>query len=121
MIRRSGEVEPEKPERTTGTELRWLVSRHDGAPNFELRKFTIRPGGRIPRHMHPDIEHEQYVLRGKMAIGIGDEVFEVKEGDAVYIPAGTPHWYANDGDEDVEFICVIPKKDNYETVYSGEC
>ncbi len=121
MIRRSGEVQAERPDRAVNTELRWLISARDGAPNFEMRKFTLKPGGRIPKHMHPDIEHEQYILKGRMVIGIGDKEHEVKEGDAVYIPAGTPHWYMNNGDEDVEFICVIPRREKYDTIYVGEC
>ncbi|MDJ0269338.1 MAG: cupin domain-containing protein [Aigarchaeota archaeon] len=121
MIRRSGEVRAEQPDRAVNTELRWLISARDGAPNFEMRKFTLKPGGRIPKHMHPDIEHEQYILRGRMVIGIGDEEHEVKEGDAVYIPAGTPHWYFNNSSEDVEFICVIPRREKYDTIYVGEC
>jgi quercetin dioxygenase-like cupin family protein len=36
------------------------------------------------------------------------EVFTVKAGDVVFIPAGAPHWYVNNGDEDFEFLCIIP-------------
>ncbi len=40
---------------------------------------------------------------------IGDETIEVRQGDVVYIPAGTPHWYrAKEGDEPFEFLCVVP-------------
>lgn len=106
-----------KVEQGEGVEMKWLINREDGAENFEMRIFRIKPGGRIPKHMHPEIDHEQYVLKGRMKIGIGDEVHSIKAGDAVYIPAGTFHWYVNDGDEDVEFICVIPKKNEYKTIY----
>ena len=94
--------------------------RHDGAPNFELRKFTIKPGGSIPRHYHPDIEHEQYVLSGDYQVGIGEEVHRVKEGDSLFIPAGTIHWYDNKGKEAAEFLCIVPKKDRYDAVYLEE-
>lgn len=116
-IKRAGKVKPQKVEKAVMTEIEWLVDRHDGAPNFEMRKFTIRPGGRIPRHYHPDIEHEQYVLRGKYKVGIGKEVHEVKAGDSIYIPSGTPHWYENSGKEDAEFLCIVPKTQRYDSIY----
>lgn len=100
-----------------GTEIEWLVDRHDGAPNFEMRRFKIKTGGYIPSHYHPDIEHEQYVLKGKYEVGLDAEVFEVKEGDSLFIPKGVRHWYKNTGDRDAEFLCIIPKTETYDTVY----
>jgi quercetin dioxygenase-like cupin family protein len=116
-VKPEGTVKPQKVEKAVKTEIEWLVDRHDGAPNFEMRKFTIKPGGSIPRHFHPDIEHEQYVLKGTYKIGIGDKVKEVKAGDSVYIPPGTPHWYENSGKENAEFLCIVPKKEKYDSVY----
>ena len=116
-IKPAGKVTPQKVDKAVKTEIEWLVDRHDGAPNFEMRKFTIKPGGSIPRHYHPDIEHEQYVLKGKYKIGIGDRVHQVKAGDSVYIPPKTPHWYENTGKEDAEFICIVPKTEKYESIY----
>jgi quercetin dioxygenase-like cupin family protein len=79
----------------------------DQAPNFAMRRFIMQPGGGIPAHTNT-VEHEQYVLRGRARIGIGDKVHEVKAGDVAYIPAGTPHWYEVQGDEPFEFLCVVP-------------
>jgi len=116
-IRRAGKAKPQKVDRAVMTSISWLVDRNDGAPNFEMRKFVIRPGGSIPSHRHPDIEHEQYVLKGRYRVGIGDEVFEVGEGDSIFIPSGTPHWYKNTGKVNAEFLCIVPKKEKYESVY----
>jgi quercetin dioxygenase-like cupin family protein len=116
-VKPKGTVEPQKVEKAVKTEIEWLVDRHDGAPNFEMRKFTIKPGGSIPRHYHPDIEHEQYVLKGRYRVGIGDKVHEVKEGDSIYISAGKIHWYENTGKENAEFLCIVPKKAKYDSVY----
>ncbi len=63
----------------------------------------------MPAHTNT-VEHEQYVLRGRAKIGIGDEVVEVEKDDVVFIPAGTPHWYQAEGDEPFEFICVVPNR-----------
>ena len=117
-LKRAGKTTPQKVENAVGAEFEWLVDRHDGAPNFEMRKFTIKPGGSIPKHYHPDIEHEQYVLKGRYNVGVGDRVYEVGEGDSTYIPSGTVHWYENTGNENAEFLCIVPKKEKYDTVYA---
>ncbi len=76
-------------------------------PNFAMRRFVMQPGGGMPAHTNT-VEHEQYVLRGRASIGIGDKTVDVREGDVVYIPAGTPHWYQATGTEPFEFLCVVP-------------
>jgi quercetin dioxygenase-like cupin family protein len=119
-VKPAGKVASQKVERAIRTEIAWLVDRHDGAPNFEMRKFVIKPGGSIPKHYHPDIEHEQYVLKGNYKIGIGDRVYDVREGDSVFIPSGTLHWYENTGKVNAEFLCMVPKKEKYESVYMEE-
>jgi quercetin dioxygenase-like cupin family protein len=65
----------------------------------------------MPNHTNM-VEHEQYVLRGHASIGIGDETFVVRTGDAVFIPQGIPHWYKNTGEENFEFLCIIPNKED---------
>jgi quercetin dioxygenase-like cupin family protein len=120
VVKTKGQVEAKHVETAVKTEIEWLIDRHDGAPNFELRKFRIRPGGSIPKHYHPDIEHEQYVLSGDYEVGLGKEVYKVKAGDSLFIPAGTVHWYKNAGKKDAEFLCIVPKVENYESVYLDE-
>jgi len=117
VVKAKGEVAAKPVDRAVKTEIEWLIDRNDGAPNFELRKFRIKPGGSIPRHYHPSIEHEQYVLSGSYEVGIGEKVHRLKAGDSVYIPAGTVHWYNNDGRGDAEFLCIIPKVEKYEAIY----
>ncbi len=88
------------------TESQVLIGAEDGAPNFALRRFIMGDGGGMPRHTNT-VEHEQYVLRGRARIGVGDRVHEVAAGHALYIPAGTPHFYEV-VEAPFEFICVVP-------------
>ena len=90
------------------TTFQVLISDQEG-PNFAMRRFIMEPGGGMPNHINT-VEHEQYVLKGHANIGIGDEILEVKAGDVVFIPAGVPHWYQNIGEENFEFLCLIPNK-----------
>ncbi len=91
----------------------------DEAPNFVMRRFIMEPGGGMPPHTNR-VEHEQYVLRGKAKIGIGDEVVVVEKDDVVYIPAGAPHWYRVEGDEPFEFLCVVPNLPDEVELLQGE-
>lgn len=87
-------------------------------PHFSLRKFTMQPGGGMPRHTNT-VEHEQYVLRGRGRIGIGDEVFDVETDDVVFIPAGVPHWYEAVGDGPFEFLCAVPNRPDRIDIVEG--
>ncbi len=89
------------------TSIQILISPEEG-PHFAMRRFTMKPGGGMPRHTNA-VEHEQYVLQGRARITIGDEVYEVRAGDVVFIPAGAPHSYENTGTEDFVFLCLVPK------------
>jgi len=83
-----------------------LLGEADGTPHFAMRRFTMGEGGGMPRHTN-QVEHEQYVLRGRARITIGDAVHEVGPDDVLYIPAGMPHSYeVTEGP--FEFLCMVP-------------
>src|SRR5512132_1295372 len=109
-IKHSNDVEAKNVAAGKDTTIQVLISSQEG-PNFALRKFSMQPGGGMPRHTNT-VEHEQYVLRGNAKIGIGEETYEVKQGDVVFIPEGVIHFYENVGDEPFEFLCIIPNKED---------
>jgi quercetin dioxygenase-like cupin family protein len=90
------------------TTIQVLISASEG-PNFAMRRFVMKRGGFMPSHTNT-VEHEQYVLRGRASISVNGQVYAVKAGDVVFIPEGAPHWYVNNGDEDFEFLCIIPNQ-----------
>jgi len=94
-----------------GTSMQVLIG-SDIAPNFVMRRFIMELGGGMPNHTN-SIEHEQFILRGRAMVGIGKDIHEVKSGDVVFIPKGTPHWYKAEGDEPFEFICVVPNETDH--------
>lgn len=89
-----------------GTRRQVLIGPDEG-PNFALRKFIMDPGGGMPLHTN-QVEHEQYVLRGRARVTIGEETLEVEKDDVVFIPGGVPHSYQALGEEPFEFLCVVP-------------
>lgn len=88
------------------TDSQVLLGPADGMPNFAMRRFTMGPGGGMPRHTNT-VEHEQYVLHGRARVGIGDQVHYVGPDDVLYIPAGVPHFYEV-VQAPFQFLCVVP-------------
>lgn len=110
-LRRRNDIEYESVQAADGLSKGVLIAEEHGAPTFAIRRFTLDPGAQVPKHTNA-VEHEQYVLEGEYVVGIGDEEYEVGPGDSLLIPAGTVHWYRNDGDEPGAFICAVPNGDD---------
>ena len=89
-----------------GGSMSVLIS-SDDAPHFAMRKFIIKKDGSVPLHTN-SVEHEQYVLKGSAKVVIGEEQTVAKKDDVLFIPAGVPHSYEVVGDEDYEFLCLVP-------------
>lgn len=99
-----------------GVSMKMLIST-DEAEHFAMRQFSIDVDGFMPLHTNT-VEHEQFVLQGRAKVVVGDETFEAKKGDVLYIPAGVAHMYETLGDEAYEFLCLVPKKDDVISVIS---
>ena len=110
-VKRAESIEYERVGAAEGLRKGVLVDSEDGAPNFAIRRFTIDGGASVPKHTN-EIEHEQYVLEGEYVVGIDDEEHVVSAGDSIFIPAGTVHWYRNEGEEPGAFICAVPNGDD---------
>lgn len=124
VIRRSEDIDYTAVDAATGLEKGVLVNSDHGAADVALRRFTLAPGGEVPKHTN-EIEHDQYVLSGEYVVGIADgdgtsEEVTVSAGDSLHIPAGTVHWYRNDGDEEGAFLCAVPTGDDEIRLVEGE-
>ncbi len=86
---------------------RILIGPAQGAPHYVMRLFTLGKDGATPYHAHP-WEHEAFIVRGKCTIRSEDKEFNLVAGDFAYVPANDPHQFINAGDDDLEFICVVP-------------
>jgi quercetin dioxygenase-like cupin family protein len=83
-----------------------LVGPAQGKTGFALRRFVMGYGGGMPLHTNL-VEHQQYVLRGRARIRLGDRSVEVAPDHTLFIPAGMPHSYEV-LEAPFEFICVVP-------------
>lgn len=115
MIQRELSAVPATPQKAgKGVSMKMLLSLED-VPNFAMRCFSIEAGGHMPHHTNT-VEHEQFVLSGRARVRVGDESFEAKAGDILYIPANAPHSYETIGDEAYTFLCLVPKGEDCITI-----
>ena len=126
VVKRGEDVRYEPVDAAPGLSKGVLIDESDGAPTFAMRRFELEPGAEVPRHTNA-VEHEQYVLDGEYTVGIreasetphadgeavdDEEEHTVAAGDSLFIPAGVVHWYRNEGDDPVAFICAVPTGDD---------
>jgi quercetin dioxygenase-like cupin family protein len=102
-------------------QVRWLVSRSDGAPNFAMRLFEIAPGGYTPHHHHP-YEHEIFILSGQGEVLEGETPRPLTSGDVALIQPNEVHQFRNTGHEVLRMLCLIPNEADLRTAdQQAEC
>lgn len=110
VVKRSTEAPCAPVAAGAATEMAVLIGPEDGAPNFAMRRFVMGEGGGMPRHTNR-VEHEQYVVRGRAKVTVGDTVHAVGAGDVLLIPAGAPHSYQV-VEAPFEFLCMVPNRED---------
>ncbi|MBW4706446.1 cupin domain-containing protein [Roseobacter sp. YSTF-M11] len=69
-----------------------------------VSKLTLKPGGRIPLHIHPGDEHAVMIVGGAALMPNGKEV-SLPAGTPMFFPAGQVHGgVTNQGDTDIEIV-----------------
>jgi quercetin dioxygenase-like cupin family protein len=63
-------------------------------------KSTTGQSGKT--HRHPNADEVIFVFKGKVEVRVGEETLLLQPGDALTVPANTPHRIENAGSEDAE-------------------
>jgi mannose-6-phosphate isomerase-like protein (cupin superfamily) len=89
-----------------GSEIRELLAHRNSAiRNQSLAEARLPAGASTQEHYHPLAEEIYFITHGTGKIRIGDEVRDVKVGDAVAIPPGSRHKLWNTGTETLRLLC----------------
>lgn len=89
-----------------GSSIRELAGPPTGnAANQSLAEATVEPGGETVLHHHVRSEEIYLFTAGSGRMRLGDEEADVRAGDAVVIPPGTPHNLRNTGDAPMKLLC----------------
>lgn len=76
------------------------------AKTFSMGYVSLDPrGGQVPWH-NQEQEEVYFIVEGTGEMCLGDEVRELRAGQAVYIPPGVFHQLSNKGDEVLRMIYV---------------
>ncbi|MFB0555008.1 MAG: cupin domain-containing protein [Phycisphaerae bacterium] len=88
-------------------QIRWLISKADGAENFAMRMFELQPGGLTPLHTHPH-EHEVFVIEGQGLFIYEGQEYEFGPEYVIFVPGGKEHQFRNTGNSVLRILCLIP-------------
>jgi mannose-6-phosphate isomerase-like protein (cupin superfamily) len=73
-----------------------LTSQH--LKSMEFMAYAMIPAGNALEEHIDEVEEIYFILNGGGLMKVGDEEREVKEGDAIWLPAGEPHGLKNNKD-----------------------
>jgi mannose-6-phosphate isomerase-like protein (cupin superfamily) len=89
-----------------GSTIRELAGVPSGnAANQSLAEATVPPGGATVAHLHRASEEIYLFTAGAGRMRLGEEEADVRAGDAVVIPPGTPHKLLNPGRQPLVLLC----------------
>lgn len=107
---KSVELREVKDEGAKGVNIRWVISKEDGAEHFYMRVFEVQPGGHTPHHRHA-WEHEVFILEGEAQVVSEKGAHRAPAGSAVFVPPEEFHQFKNETDRLMRFICLVPRTD----------
>jgi len=101
------DITPESMRGKGSATVRWLLGEPEGAPNFEMRYFSLTGDIATDWHSH-QWEHQVFVVKGEGLFRSTENEIRLKPGSAVYVAPEEKHHFTCDGDQ-FDFICVVPK------------
>ena len=88
-------------------EMRLLISKADGAENFAMRMFELKPGGHTPLHTHAH-EHEVFILEGEGVFICDGREHKFGPEYVIFAPPNKEHRFKNTGSSILRMLCLIP-------------
>jgi quercetin dioxygenase-like cupin family protein len=73
---------------------------------FEQTGFT--PKGGPPLHIHPNQDEFFYIIEGEYLFQVGDEKFEMKTGDTIFLPRNIQHAFSQRTEKGQVLVAYMP-------------
>jgi len=80
--------------------------------NLKMGFTTVYADGKTTGHSHADQEEVYYVIQGKGRMVVGDTQYDVKAGDALYVPFGVFHTTYNTGILPLQLLWVTARDES---------
>jgi quercetin dioxygenase-like cupin family protein len=101
----------------TGETLVFHETSHETNGDRVVFETIVRPGGVVAAaHVHPYQEERFAVLEGRLGVKTGRTKAEYAPGEAITIPAGTPHKFWNAGDDELRFLAEVRPALDFESL-----
>jgi quercetin dioxygenase-like cupin family protein len=106
----------------TGQRMRFRRTAEDtGGALLQIESVNPPTGVAEPEHVHPNQESRAEVISGTLRFVVEGTERRLGPGEAITIPAGTPHYFVNDGAEDAvslqEFRPALETEDLFRTLF----
>jgi quercetin dioxygenase-like cupin family protein len=89
----------------TGQRMVFLQTGKETNGGLLRNESYVPPAGDAePEHTHPFQQSGAEVISGSVRFRVGAEERSLKAGESITIPAGTSHFFWNDGDEEAHFV-----------------
>ena len=79
------------PSGLAGVEIKKLRSRGNGEFKESIAIVKIETGSVVPSHIHEQEDDNLYILSGTGKMKVDTELFELKKGVQISVPAGIKH------------------------------
>ena len=77
-----------------------------GLSAMSFAEATVEAGGATLLHCHRNSEEIYHITQGTAKMRMGNSEFDIRAGDTITIPPGTPHNVTNSGREALKILCV---------------
>ncbi|MGH3259396.1 MAG: cupin domain-containing protein [Streptosporangiaceae bacterium] len=75
-------------------------------PSIHVMQERIASGWAERRHLHAAVEQLYFILEGTATVQLDDREETLGPGDAVHVPAATPHQVRNDSQGALELLVI---------------
>ncbi|MHA1145840.1 MAG: cupin domain-containing protein [Candidatus Helarchaeota archaeon] len=75
-------------------------------PKIDGGLILYKPGQKLGKHYHNEVEETFFIMEGTPTFIIGDERVETKPGDVFSLPPKTPHDIINEGSENCKIFFI---------------
>lgn len=73
----------------------------------DVSHFLVQIRDREQPHIHQTHDATIVMLRGRGRLVLKDRILIAQEGDVLFIPRGTPHYYVNDGPQPTVVLAIF--------------
>lgn len=73
-------------------------------PGFQVKRILVKRGGKLSLQSHGQRSEHWVVVHGNARVTCNDRIFELRQNESTFIPAGAKHRLENAGEDTLEII-----------------